>query len=156
MLHKAITVFWFTRKYPLRGYFLGVLTHTTAWDRLWGGEQMFWFEILSALPCSVAVWFAFWNSDHVVLKSSIRTSASPRRQLSHWGLRVTQNAHFSLITHIKQLSLVTFCCTAAGIEVSFRTHGRTDGRTDGGRTDRRGSRNSYRIFAIIRRTYINF
>ena len=21
-----------TRKYPLRGYFLGVLTHTTAWD----------------------------------------------------------------------------------------------------------------------------
>ena len=28
-----------TRKYPLRGYFLGVLTHTTAWDRLWGGEQ---------------------------------------------------------------------------------------------------------------------
>ena len=20
-------------------YFLGVLTHTTAWDRLWGGEQ---------------------------------------------------------------------------------------------------------------------
>ena len=22
-----------TRKYPLRGYFLGVLTHTTAWDR---------------------------------------------------------------------------------------------------------------------------
>ena len=23
-----------TRKYPLRGYILGVLTHTTAWDRL--------------------------------------------------------------------------------------------------------------------------
>ena len=44
-----------TRKYPLRGYFLGVLTHTTAWDQLWGGEQTFWFEILSALPCSVAV-----------------------------------------------------------------------------------------------------
>ena len=28
-----------TRKYPLRGYFLGVLTHTTAWDRLWGGDE---------------------------------------------------------------------------------------------------------------------
>ena len=27
-----------TRKYPLRGYILGVLTHTTAWDRLWGGN----------------------------------------------------------------------------------------------------------------------
>ena len=28
-----------TRKYPLRGYFLGVLTHTTAWDRLWRGDE---------------------------------------------------------------------------------------------------------------------
>ena len=28
-----------TRNYPLRGHFLGVLTHTTAWDRLWVGEQ---------------------------------------------------------------------------------------------------------------------
>ena len=27
-----------TRKYSLRGYVLGVLTHTTAWDRLWGGN----------------------------------------------------------------------------------------------------------------------
>ena len=27
-----------TRKYPLRRYILGVLTHTTAWDRLWGGD----------------------------------------------------------------------------------------------------------------------
>ena len=35
--------FWenifFTRKYPLRGYILGVLTHTTAWDRHWGGDK---------------------------------------------------------------------------------------------------------------------
>ena len=27
-----------TRKYPLRRYILGVLTHTTALDRLWGGD----------------------------------------------------------------------------------------------------------------------
>ena len=27
-----------TRKYPMRGYILSVLTHTTAWDRLWGGD----------------------------------------------------------------------------------------------------------------------
>ena len=27
-----------TRKYPLRGYILGVLTHTTALDRLLGGD----------------------------------------------------------------------------------------------------------------------
>ena len=35
----------FTRKYPLRGYFLGVLTHTTALDRLWGGDETLtmWF-----------------------------------------------------------------------------------------------------------------
>ena len=28
----------FTRKYPLRGYILGVLTHTTAWNRHWRGD----------------------------------------------------------------------------------------------------------------------
>ena len=28
-----------TRKYPLRGYFLGVLAHTTALDRLWRGDK---------------------------------------------------------------------------------------------------------------------
>ena len=32
------STFELTRKYPLRGYLLGVLTHTTAWDRLWGGD----------------------------------------------------------------------------------------------------------------------
>ena len=43
--------------------------------------------------------------------------------------------------HTKQLLLVTFCQPTAGIGVSFRTDAqRTDG---GGRTDRRGSRNSY-------------
>ena len=25
--------------YPLRGYILGVLTHTTALDQLWGGDE---------------------------------------------------------------------------------------------------------------------
>ena len=46
------------------------------------------------------------------------------------GLVVTKNAYFSLLTHIKQLLLVTFCDPTAGIGVSFRTHGRTDGRTE--------------------------
>ena len=32
-------IFFITMKYLLRGYFLGVLTHTTAWVPLWGGEQ---------------------------------------------------------------------------------------------------------------------
>ena len=63
------------------------------------------------------------------------TLVSPQQQLSDWGLRVTKNAYFSLITHTKQLLLVTFCYAAAGIRASFRTHGRTDGRRTDGRTD---------------------
>ena len=31
------------------------------------------------------------------------------------GLRVTQTTYFSLLTHVKQLSSVTFCDTTAGI-----------------------------------------
>ena len=66
-----------------------------------------------------------------VLKSSIRTSASPRQQRFNWGVRVTQDAYFSLLTHTKQLLLVTFCDKTAGSGVRFRTHGtRTDGRMD--------------------------
>ena len=77
--------------------------------------------------------------------------------LTFWGcceclvdpkdLGVTRNEYFSLSKHTKQLLLVTYCDTPAGIEVSFevsfRTHGRTDGGRTDGRTDRRGSRNSY-------------
>ena len=68
----------------------------------------------------------------MVLKLSIFTLASPWRQRSHWGLRVTQDAYFLLLTHTKQLLLVTFCDTLAGIEFSFWPDGtgRTDGRTD--------------------------
>ena len=62
----------------------------------------------------------------MVLKLSIRTLALPRRQQSHWGLRVTQDAYILLLTYTKQLLLVTFCSTLAGIEVSVRTHGRTE------------------------------
>ena len=37
--------FTFTRKYPLCEYILGVLTHTIALDRLWGGDETLtmWF-----------------------------------------------------------------------------------------------------------------
>ena len=56
----------------------------------------------------------------------------------------------ALIAHTKQLLLVTFCDTTAGIWVIFRTDGRrTHGQT-GGRTDRRGSRNSYLDFTECR------
>ena len=76
----------------------------------------------------------------MVLKSSIRTSALLQWQRSDWGLRVTQDAYFSLLSHTKQLLLVTFFDTTVGIGASFRTDARTDG---GGRTDRHGSQNSY-------------
>ena len=32
-------IFNVTRKYPLRGHILGVLTHTTALDRHWGRDE---------------------------------------------------------------------------------------------------------------------
>ena len=48
---------------------------------------------------------------------------------------MTKDAYFSLLTRTKQLLLVTFCDTLAGIEVSFWADGtgrnRTDGRTEG-------------------------
>ena len=57
-----------------------------------------------------------------------------RQQWSDWGLRVTQNACFLLMTHNKQLLLVTVCDTTARTGASFRTdtrkHGRTEGQTD--------------------------
>ena len=59
---------------------------------------------------------------------------------------MTKDAYFSLLTRTKQLLLVTFCDTLAGIEVCFWADG--TGRTDGIGTgtvwtDGRGSRNSY-------------
>ena len=50
---------------------------------------------------------------------------------------MTKDAYFSLLTRTKQLLLVTFCDTLAGIEVSFWAdgNGRTDGRTPDGQTD---------------------
>ena len=47
------------------------------------------------------------------------------------GLRVTQTTYFSLLTHVKQLSSVTFCDTTAGIGKNGSvTYGRRDGQTD--------------------------
>ena len=53
---------------------------------------------------------------------------------------MTKDAYFSLLTRTKQLLLVTFCDTLAGIEVCFwadgtrqmneQTNERTDGQTD--------------------------
>ena len=57
------------------------------------------------------------------------------------SLRVIQSVYFSLLTHTKQLLLVTLAHTAAGfgnLEVGRRDAGTPDGRrTDAVRTDRR-------------------
>ena len=68
----------------------------------------------------------------MVIRTPIHTSASPWRQQCHWGLRVTQDAYFSLLRHTKQLLLVTLCEKPAGTEVIFQTDRwtETDGQTD--------------------------
>ena len=118
--------------------------HSSAWPRSVAAWMGFWnsdYVVLRlsihslASSCSVAVWLAFRNSNHVVLKSSICTLALPQRQWFDWGLRVTQNVYFSLMTHTNQLLLVTFCYTTAGIGVIFghtqgQTHAHTEGQTD--------------------------
>ena len=50
------------------------------------------------------------------------------------GLRFIINTYFSLLSHTKELLLVTFCDTTAGIEVSSRTHRQAD---------RHGGRHTY-------------
>ena len=45
-----------TRKYPLRGYILGVLTHTTALDQLWGNDESLKCGIVICLGESILTW----------------------------------------------------------------------------------------------------
>ena len=56
------------------------------------------------------------------------------------GLRVALNTYFSFLKYIRQLLLMTFCDTPAGIRVSVWTHTQDEmeSQTDR-RTDRRGS-----------------
>ena len=42
------------------------------------------------------------------------------------GLRFTKNTYFSLLSHTKELLVVTFCDKTAGIEASSRTHRQAD------------------------------
>ena len=45
-------------------------------------------------------------------------------------LKMTKNAYFSLLTHTKQLLLVTFCNITAGIGASFSDTQKVDEQTD--------------------------
>ena len=78
-----------------------MLTHTTAWDQ---GDD----ETLKL----VLVYVAWLLISLICL--NVHNSASPYL-MDLRGLMVTKNAYFSLLTHIKQLLLVTLCDTTAGI-----------------------------------------
>ena len=39
-INQAVYVYCKTRKYPLRRYILGVLTHTTTWDQYWASNKI--------------------------------------------------------------------------------------------------------------------
>ena len=43
----------YTRKYPVHGYILGVLTHFTALDQLWGDDE--------TLKCGIAIYRMYAN-----------------------------------------------------------------------------------------------
>ena len=81
---------------------------------------------------------------HLAQYHDIRSSVSPGL-MDQRGLRVTHIKYFSLLTHTKQLLLVTFCDKSAGIWVSFLTHGNIERQKINleGWTDRREGWNSY-------------
>ena len=60
--------------------------------------------------------------------SIIDRCSCTRRTRTNQGPDVT---FISLITHTKQLLIVTFSATTAGIGASFQTHGRTHACTEG-------------------------
>ena len=57
MALKNELVSMITRKYLLRGYILGVLTHTTALDRLWGGDETLKCGKVIYCTGTLIVWF---------------------------------------------------------------------------------------------------
>merc|ERR1711928_233894 len=82
--------FGYTRRYPLCRYILGVLTHTTAWDRHWGGDETLKKVLINADQLHLAKYSNAWIS-------ALPCIIDPR------GLRVTQNAYFSILTHTRKL-----------------------------------------------------
>ena len=98
-----------------------MLTHTTAWDQHWGGD-----ETLKLVLVYVA-WLLLSYCRNVC------NSASPHL-IDPRGLVVTKNVYFSLLTHTNQLLLVTLCHAPGGIGNSKVgrdvTPTQTEGQTD--------------------------
>ena len=77
-------------------------THTTAWDRLWGGV-----ETLKRVSIYV-------DRLHLTEYCNACSSDAPCI-IDPRDLRVTQTTYFSLSTYAKQHLLVALCDTTAGI-----------------------------------------
>ena len=119
------------RKYPLCGYILGVLTHTTAWDRL--GRV----RILSSLGLKLHI-----HSSGSMTMMKLGSLMGCRLQNAGYlclaqhfsGIGVTLNVFSSPLKYIWKL-----CSVKVSVSVTFfdtgrdrtgRTHTRTDGHMD--------------------------
>ena len=49
--YLSSVILYQTRNYPLPGYILGVLTHTTAWDQNWGGGETLKGGFITKMMC---------------------------------------------------------------------------------------------------------
>ena len=118
-----------TRMYLLREYSLVVLMHTTAWDRLWGGDEILkWVSI-----------YITWL--HLAWYCNVRSLASPQL-MDPRGLRVTQTTYVSLLTHPSNFHQWLFVIRLEGLNKKGSLTDVTDKWTYR-RTDRREVWNIY-------------
>ena len=82
-----------------------MLPHTTAWDQHWGGDETLKCILIDiiALPCLASL---------------------------TQGPEGDQDYIIFILTHTKQLQVMTFYETIKGIGTSFQTHGQTEGQSD--------------------------
>ena len=86
--------------------------HTIAWDQTW--EVMkYWNEFWYTQ-------FGFASPNNVMNLDSLALPCL----MDPWSLRVNSNAYFSLLTHTKELLLLTFITIKC--DTNQWTHGRTD------------------------------
>ena len=99
-LHLVHIILADTKKYPLPGYILGLLTHTIAQKLHWRGGET---------PKQVSIHIRKLASPHLIALSKQHGFAylmDPR------GLRVSQTEYFSFVTFTRELLLMTFCDTS--------------------------------------------
>ena len=78
-----------TRKYLLRGYILGVPTHTTAWDQLWGDDETVTHLVLK-------------SNKHTVMLSQCYTPSKEKRRFLYFN-HLSKEFLELMIPHLKAL-----------------------------------------------------